>query len=202
MRSQVVATVLASLSFITLEASAQEFSTQKDFVVGIDRIFGVHMEHWDRDNPDAEFDATSIELGWGGRPITPFSIPRVSLDYFVIDHLSIGGSLGFASYSSDADGTDFLLAPRVGYVWPLARWANFWLRGGFTYHSASQPDESGLALTVEPTFVFVPAPQVGLLAGMSLDQDIVGSTEAGGPGDHDQHYRDIALLQFGMLVWF
>jgi hypothetical protein len=190
----------AGLLLVSTPAFAQEFSSRGDFAVGIDRVFGVHLEHWDRDNPDAEFDATSVELGWGGAAFTPFSVPRLAMDYFVIDHLSIGGSLGFASYSGDPDGSSLILAPRVGYVWNLADWAGFWLRGGFSYHSTD--NESGLALTAEPTFVFTPAPHVGLLVGATLDQDVTGSTDAGGPGDRDQHYRDIALLNCGLLVWF
>ncbi|HTM45457.1 MAG TPA: hypothetical protein VL137_10905 [Polyangiaceae bacterium] len=202
MRTFTAALATVGLTLVAAPCFAQEFSNQKDLAVSVDRLFGFHFSHLDRDTPNTDFDASSFQLGWRGRTLTPFEVPRAAIDYFVIDHLSIGGAIGIGSYGGDADGSDFLFAPRVGYVWNLADWAAFWLRGGLTFHTQSQPNEHGFAFTADPTFVLSPAQHVGFLLGFSFDQDLVGKTDAGPGPDQNQHYRDFAIVQAGMLVWF
>ncbi len=64
--------------------------------------------------------------GW-----TPFDTPRLGVDYFVIDGLSIGGHFGLGYYGADNnDGAYVALLPRVGYAFSLSRSIDFWPRGG------------------------------------------------------------------------
>jgi hypothetical protein len=77
-----------------------------------------------------------------------------ALDYFVIDHLSIGGEIGFAHIDSSNDvnvggttrstsnpGIDlFGLQARVGYNIDITRQFSIWPRGGLGFRYVSNPD--------------------------------------------------------------
>lgn len=64
--------------------------------------------------------------GW-----VPFDTPRLGVDYFIIDGLSIGGHLGLGFYGADNnDGAYVALLPRIGYAFSLGNVIDFWPRGG------------------------------------------------------------------------
>src|SRR5690606_34389383 len=119
-------------------------------------IYGGHQGYDpDGPGPDVDIDTTGVEIGIGGGMPHPTTMARVGVDGFLIDHLSLGGSLGFASYGDDADATLFLFNPRVGYFAGLTRHIGFWGRGGFTYYSfTTEPasDRWQLMLTAEALF--------------------------------------------------
>ncbi|MBX3187030.1 MAG: hypothetical protein KF819_08450 [Labilithrix sp.] len=90
------------------------------------------------------------------------TIPRLALDYAVIDHLTIGGSfalgLGLSAsrkvsttpnaggnttvQDSDQPRTTIVgFAPRVGYVIPIGRVFGFWPRLGFALYSVSTSED-------------------------------------------------------------
>jgi hypothetical protein len=175
-------------------AQADVFGKQMDVAFGADRLFGISFAHRrdeDRCGPgnrreDCEHDTTGFGLGWRGRDAqTPFDVPRFAFDIFVIDSLSVGGSVGYASYSTDrdpgpaiagdggdVDRTEWLFSPRVGYVIMFTDNFGFWPRGGITYHSRKDdPDgrrrdrEHGWALTFEAMFVWTPVQHFGFAFG-------------------------------------
>ena len=102
-----------------------------------------------RDSPytdDIDVKGTVFSLLWGAQagasPVVPAIYPRTSFDYFVIDGLSLGGSVGFSTASvkvksggssMEGDHTAVTFAPRVGYAFGLSDTIWFWLRGGPTY---------------------------------------------------------------------
>ncbi len=192
-------------------ASAQTLGKKLDVVFSGDRLFGVTFSREATERigqRDTILDTSRVSFGWGGRSVlSPYEIPRAALDVFVAEQLSIGGSLGFASVSSDrddgkerADYDSFIFAPRVGYIWGLSDVFSFWLRGGISYHSNTGGHENGLGLTVEPTFVLMPAEHFGIVFGPTLDLDFVGGFDAG-PNRVDRHHRTLGLLQVGILGW-
>lgn len=203
-------------------AQAKQFGEQLDLVFSADRLFGITFSRQvdeDRCGPrdnDCVTDWTHFGLGWHGRGYsTPFEIPRLAFDVFVIDSLSIGGAIGWASYDyEDDDDRDFndeysafIFSPRVGYVIMFSDVFGFWPRGGFTYHSAdddedgfSDDDESGFAFTAEAAFVVTPVEHFGFWFGPTLDIDLSGEAEAGND-DWDRRYRTIGLLQVGLFGW-
>ena len=201
-------------------ALAQEFSEQGDAAFSADRLFALHKTTVTRHNPDPapddEDDYTGIGFGWrGGANPSPFDMARLSFDYFVIDHLSIGGSIAYASYDDDDDSVindedwdALLFAPRVGYVWMFADWAGFWLRGGisyynFSYHRGGDPSLDGFALDIEPTFVLSPAEHFAFVLGPYADFTLAGGYEYETGGRRVE--RDVSFasygIQFGLMGW-
>ena len=216
MRKTISALGAAALVLTTGVAFGQDrFASKGTAAFSADRMFGFGVSHVSIDPeapgaPDVDDDVTHFTFAWRGRGSpTPFDVPRLGFDYYIIDGLSLGGSIGYASYSSDEDPglfgeySDFIFAPRIGYTWMFSRVVGFWLRGGLTYHATSvegdDGDESGLAFTAEPTFVFAVTPHFGFTAGVNADFDLVGSRDEG-DFDSDVHYRSIGI-QLGLLGW-
>jgi hypothetical protein len=189
-------------------ASAQELGRKGDVVFSVDRLMGVTGTHVAGDLGPVEYDDdfTSLSFGWRATPDgSPFDVARFAFDYLVIDHLSIGGSLGYASVDADEqnDFSAFLIAPRIGYVHAFGRVVGIWPRGGFTYHSTNVDDafdEKGFALTLECPFTFSPAQHFALHIGPSFDIDMFGSRD-NRLDDGDRTYRAIGL-NGGLLAWF
>jgi hypothetical protein len=229
MRNVLSGMLSVAVVFGASSAWAQEFGSKGTPAISADRLAGFSIDHSKQTNPAPGVDTkvTSNHLGFlwqgGGADSAngvaqPYSIPRLAFDYFVIDRLSIGGALGYASYSVDVETRNtvhtslsaFVFAPRVGYVWNLNGWASFWLRGGFTYHSfstdANAGSEHAIALTVEPTFVLSPSNHWGFVVGPTADFSFSGSREVGnganGHIDRDLSYTSFGILRAGMIGWF
>ncbi len=209
MRHKALALGLAATTFLFAQfasaAGPDEFGRQGTAALFGERLFGIHFSRVKQElgNGDtATIETTGISLGWRGRgSLTPFEVPRVAFDYFVIDSLSVGGALGYASYGDDFDYEEFLLAPRVGYAFMFSDVIGLWLRGGFTYHSLD-PDpggsESGMAFTAEAMFIVAPTPHFGIIFGPTFDIDFTGEDD----DDRDRRYRSFSLLNAGIGGWF
>lgn len=189
-------------------AGAQELGSKGEGVLSADRLMGIssHRISGQLGNNRYSNDWTSISFGWRTPPdSSPFDIPRLAFDYLVIDHLSIGGALGYVSHDGDAnDGSAFLLAPRIGYAYAFGRVVGIWPRGGFTYHSTSIDgvyDERGFALTLECPFTFSPAQHFALHVGPTLDVDLFGDRDPSPITQGDRKYRTFGV-NAGLLGWF
>ncbi|HEU4412624.1 MAG TPA: hypothetical protein VFS43_45695 [Polyangiaceae bacterium] len=206
---------LTMLPTTALAQGPSGFGTQGQFVLGVERLFGLNFYngHYEPDNggPDRNQSRTQFSLLWnnasvGGLPgLNPYAIPRVTFDYAVIDNLTIGGSIGYASVSGedDIDGplddddyetaTLFAFSPRVGYILRFNDIVGMWLRGGVTYYSIGQDDfgtASGFGINLEPGFIFTVAPGFGISATPSLDLPIAGSfNDDAGVDNADGDYR-------------
>jgi hypothetical protein len=95
------------------------------------------------------------------------------LDVFIVDRLSMGGSLGIYAQPGGFAGTGFLLSPRVGYDIPLSKIFTVWPRGGLTF--VKQDELTLLGVSLEPMFVLWPRPNLGVLLGPTLDFEFMGS---------------------------
>jgi hypothetical protein len=223
MKSNVTLGVLGMALSLASAANAQDFAEQGTFMVSVDRAFG--FTHAVRTvDPDAvNIDTTqTIDnigfLGQGDVP-SPFSGPRASFDYFVIDGLNIGGSLVFWSEKGDqevdngpnqdiVDDAGFLIAPRVGYAIMFSRYAGWWPRGGFSFFTRSSDigadvSESGFAFNADLPFVFVPVEHAAIVVGPAFDVSLGATGDlAAGPfsGDYDVQYFDFGIYA-GLGFW-
>lgn len=186
-------------------AAAQEFGRKGDAVFSVDRLMGVTGTKRDLEGAPVTQDYTSISFGWRGGAATPFDVPRLSFDYLPIEHLSIGGSLGYVSVDGEnaGDYEAFIIAPRVGYAYAFGRVVAIWPRGGFTYHTQSPGDvtEKGFALSLECPFTFAPTSHFAFHVGPTFDIDLFGSIQAGNAAKVDLTYRTFGL-NAGLLGWF
>lgn len=209
MKQALSALVLSFGLLVPTLASAQELGTKGDMVFSVDRLMGISGTHIEGELGPVDYDddITSLSLSWRASPdYSPFDTARLAFDYLVIDHLSIGGSLGYASYDYDQqnDGSTFIISPRVGYVYAFGKVVGIWPRGGFTYHSTSVDtlfDEKGFALSLECPFTFSPAEHFAFHIGPSFDVDMFGSRDPSPINKGDRTYRSVAL-NGGILGWF
>jgi len=190
-------------------AAAQELGRKGDAVFSAERLMGITGTHVSGESGGRDYDEdrTSLSFAWRGSPSSsPFDVPRLAFDYFAIDHLSIGGSLGYSSTAPDegGDASAFLLAARVGYVYAFGRVVGIWPRGGFSYHSLNIDngfDENGFGLTLECPFTFSPAAHWAFSVGPSFDVDLFGERDPSPVSAEDRKYRMFGL-QAGVLGWF
>jgi hypothetical protein len=158
---------------------------------------------------------------------TVFSIPRMGADFFVIDHLTVGGDLLFwTTLSKSTDDTIggttrstnnpkqtlFGLAPRAGWYFGFNDNIGFWPRAGFSFFEAwvggSDNSTTQWAIDVEPLFVLSPARHFAFSAGPVVGIPLTGSastTLRNGPvqttvsNDTTQFYVGLTA---GLLGWF
>lgn len=157
----------ASLGFVD-DAAAVQPIRQGTLTVAAERLTGLGLTF---NNGNAEF-GTGILIG---SPL-PMQFPRIGVDYFVIDGLSIGGTLGLSYYTA---GEQFQAAvlPRVGYAFSLSQQIDFWPRGGIGFMGWDNgggpffPGGGGVSgvLFLEGTFVWNVLPNAGIEFGPTLD---------------------------------
>jgi hypothetical protein len=172
--------VFAALIFAARGASAQAvgaaFGQKGQVAISAERLLGVYVLNTEAEpsgtntfdvpgggpNVDVgvarnrESDSTTFVLLGSNTAVGPAAIPRLAVDFFVIDRLSIGGSLLYWTDSSESDttGSDtppgeapqpanrehsettvntFGIAPRVGYAYMFSPTFGIWPRGGISW---------------------------------------------------------------------
>jgi hypothetical protein len=155
----------------------------------------------------------------------PWNLPRIGIDGFVVDGLSIGGTV-FVSHravstdSSVAAGglvitgggngsvTDFLIAPRVGYAAMFTDSVGMWPRAGVSYfHESISPDNGNdaslhfVSFELEAPFIFALTNGFALTAGPTLGIAIDGSYgQDNSPVDVTEKYTSFGLGA-GFMGW-
>jgi hypothetical protein len=186
-------------STLARPAAAQAFGNKGDITFAAERLMGLYFY-------DEGVGETNIGLAMApfGAPIAPsfYQVPRLGVDYFIIDNLSIGGSLGFGDMSVHdqtlANGvrtnggtvSGAFINPRVGYALEFNRTFGFWPRGGFTYRNFGGDEE--FALTLEAMFYAAPVEHFAIILGPLMDLGIAGS------GDEAKNF---ALFSGGLVGW-
>jgi hypothetical protein len=174
--------VLASVTAFAAPSFAQ-FGARAKVSFAADRLMGIYI---------LRGEARDTTFGIGGpAAFHPYMLPRLGLDFFVIDHLSIGGSLWW--YSRD-DNSNFLFSPRVGYAIDFSRSFGFWPRGGLTFRSndVGPFDDDEFALTFEAMFYGAPAEHFAFIFGPVFDIGIAGD---------GNEASNVGILTFGILGW-
>jgi len=119
---------------------------------------------------ESKSSTTTVAL-FGHDPASPTEIPRLALDYFVVDGFSMGGSFSFmrnaieieskqttsvggsSQSSSNGEGRvtqqAFVFHPRLGYAVAFNEYVGIWPRAGFSYthierREAAFPTEPGV----------------------------------------------------------
>jgi hypothetical protein len=149
-----------------------------------------------------------------------FSVPRLALDAFVTQGLSVGGAVGvgYTKESASQAGvtagdltfTGFTIDPRIGYlvrispgfaVWPRVGVSLFYLslsssaQGGGTATSTS---ETLLAATLEVPFAVTVVPRVVFLFGPTADISVYGKATTNPGGGATSTSTDLSELEIGV----
>jgi hypothetical protein len=100
-----------------------------------------------------------------------------ALDYFVIDHLSVGGLVKFELQSGGNDqATSFGVGPRVGYNIPIVDVLSFWpdlfLRFDTTSRNNNNGSDTAFTMGVFGPVLFHPVPHFFLGLGPILSTEV------------------------------
>lgn len=215
-------TMASGASAATASADMNGMAERGHLYISAERMFGVSWTKYSTERTETVGGAsvtttssssnTTIGLLWNNNTSSTgvpsvYLVPRVGVDFTVIDGLTVGGSIGYfhtsGSYDSErksgsvtqttsgdtATVSGFLFAPRVGYILPLGGSIGLWLRGGLSYYSVSAKDPpatngdeetnslSGLSLNLDPQFVVTPVEHFFFTAGLSADVPLTGNYE-------------------------
>jgi hypothetical protein len=223
----VVRLVLSAAALVTAPAAAHAALGESTGVtISAERLFGYAHTKAELGSGNNKFSGTRSDFAvFMASPASPYSVPRLGLDVFIGNGLTVGGNFGFVIGSTsgaytynvgaaslmtttDADQTTFVLAPRAGYDLALNDKLHLWGRGGITYFHTSNDGNTklttnGMALTLEPTFVFMAASNVGFTLGLTFDLPFSGETKQEQANNttisRDSSYRQIGLL-FGLVL--
>jgi hypothetical protein len=203
LRAIVPVLMFAALAAGSGRASAQELNTPGNLVFGAERLFGFYLDKqsFDAGNIEGDEDTTGVGLGLSfTNPGAVLSFPRVGVDYFIDEHLTLGGNFGLASLNvEDNDNLAFLITGRVGYALRLTHAISFWPRGGLTFgmiNGEGNDDRSVFGLTLEGMFTIAPSDGWAILAGPLLDLGFIG-----GAGDDVDHSEILFGIMFGLAGW-
>jgi hypothetical protein len=185
-------------------ASAQELGTKGNLAFAAERLFGFYLDKqsFEAGNVDFNEDTTGVGIGWTLTNETALlSLPRLGIDYFIDEHLTVGGSFGLASLSvENRDALGILLAGRVGYALRLTHEISFWPRGGLTFATLNVDGDAGdrtvFGLTIEGMFTLAPSEGWAFLAGPLLDLGFIGSA-----GDDVDHSEILFGIMLGLTGW-
>ncbi len=198
---------------------------EQQITFGVDRVMGIAFDRLkytdDSGSTDVDITQKSTTVALFGNNGGTMMMPRLALDFFVVESVSVGGSLVYISRTTEqendpggsADGpttTTFAIAPRVGYAMAFDETFSLWPRAGITYFSSKEETPgtagsgstttttSGLDLTVEVPLGISPIENFAILVGPYLDYGLSGSqkteTSAG-----DTEY-DGTLTSYGLTV--
>jgi hypothetical protein len=190
--------------------SAEELGAKGNFTFAAERLFGFYIDKQSVSNNGVtvDTDATDFSLGWNHSP-SGLTLPRLGVDYFITDHVTLGGTLGVYSvttdrgapgFSASGDETGVFFGARAGYALRISHAVSFWPRGGFTYFTINNhrptADEHLLALTLEGMFTLAPSENWAILVGPAVDLGLTGRTNG-----NDLSEQSFGILA-GLVGWF
>jgi hypothetical protein len=196
-----IALWLLGLGATASEARAQELGREGNLVFGAERLFGLYFDHQSIDTGVLEYerDGTLFGIGWQD-PLSALATPRLGVDYFIDEHLTVGGNFGvFTRSVNDDDETGILVAARVGYALRLSSAIAFWPRAGITFatiNADGNADSSVVALSLEGMFSIAPSDSWSFMLGPVLDLGFAGE-------ENDADYSEILFgIMIGLAGWF
>ena len=224
---------LATVVILATGEAFADIGEQGQLAVGAERLTGFTHSSESSESDAGKTSTTYNTFSLLGMPlagfVTSYSIPRIGVDYFATDGLSVGGSLmfmrvGFSTEYEPAMGPSmesgsstnvWLFSPRVGYAYMFTDSIGIWPRGGLTYLRTSSSDDdddsgsttSAWALSIEAPFLFAAAENIAFTAGPTIDLGLSYSgenTDADGNTveDEDTNPPHEFGLQAGITVFF
>lgn len=135
------AAAFAAISFSAAEAQAIEPIEQGTLAVSAERFVSSNLEFYPG-GPNWHNQALGAPTG------STFGGPRLGVDYFIIDGLSLGATAASGFYVPDNgdSGGYFSLIPRVGYAFRLGGVIDFWPRIGLGFVVQNGPDTGVIEL--------------------------------------------------------
>ena len=211
-------------------SSLDNLGEEAQMVFGVDRVMGLSFDRMTTEPTGSTRTSkdTTFSLFGNGAGVTSF--PRLAFDYFVMEGLSIGGSLVYWQRSGETEiepdsGSSttndnptrslFAIAPRVGYAIPFDETFSFWPRAGVTYYNQKIEQEKTTAagdkttssvstsawdLTLEGMFGISPMSHFAILIGPYLDLGLTGNTENDPGAGSDTVETDTTITSFGLAV--
>lgn len=211
-----------SPSMPTRSSGLDNLGEEMQFVFGVDGVMGIDVIRDKTETDDGSGGTaesidkqTNVHLFGGGAA----GLPRLALDYFVIEGLSLGGSFVFMNQSLSGETTaggvsqstdigtlqTLFVHPRVGYAIPFDETFSFWPRAGLAFMSQSfKSDIDAIAdttststnLTLEAMFGISPMSHFAILVGPYAYFGLGGSveTDPGGGAPSTEVDRNLRLI--------
>ncbi len=210
--------------------SIDNLGEEMQFVFGVDGVMGVDII---RDKTERSAGGQTVETTQKSSQISLFGggaavLPRLALDYFVTEGISVGGSFIFISRSGEIEtsgggqsqtqdgGSQQLLAihPRVGYAFPFDETFSIWPRLGFLYTSTANtpgdpvgggtagPDTTDTAtdVTLEAMVGISPFSHFAILVGPYLYLGLGGKDESPAATGNGVDEDDRTLTLYGLTT--
>jgi hypothetical protein len=181
---KIMTSAALGLALFHAESAWAQLGARAKVTFAADRLMGIYI--FNEGGRDTTF-------GLGGPPAgsRPYELPRFAFDFFVVDHLSLGGAFVWASHDGDSH---LLVSPRVGYAADFSHSFGIWPRGGLTYRNddLEHGNNDEVALTIEAMFYGAPAEHFAFIFGPAFDIGLAGDGPAA---------RNFGLITFGVLGW-
>ena len=194
------ATLFGLAGTANAQGYAAPFGSKGHVTFAAERLFGFHWvkNTWeDEVGRDFSDSGTAAGIGWLFAKSLQFNQPRLGVDFFIIDDLSLGGAVGFFSVSGDGQNDDgFLFSPRVGFNVAISQAVKFWPKVGLTFISVN--DAQAFGVGGEANFAFFPAQSWAFLLTPSVDLAPFGSLDNGNGPDRDFGAYSVGL-SFGIM---
>jgi len=238
-RAWLFAMTVGSLAGNAIAQPIENIGNAGQIVFGAERVTGVF--HDELTIQDEQTDPTtgatitvesktkSTTIGVFGLSSTPLlflnsaaSMPRLALDFFPTDGISVGGSFVFLTRSGvteqENDPTDddqptistLLVNPRVGYAYAFDETFGIWPRLGFIYERNWASQDSGTAevttslqlmsISLDVPFFISPMKHFAILIGPYLEFGVAGNThtERDPAGPTTTPDNDAKVISFGL----
>lgn len=209
MQKRILGLMLGTMMIASsMDAAATPFAEKGAFVIGGEQLAGFGVSKLEF--AEGDVSSTYVSLLGNNSGLTPFDMPRLAFDFFVIDRLSIGGTVTYAretlevttgSVSMEQPSVStFVFSPRVGFGTRITDRLGFWVRGGITYFRGDQEigntdtDWSGINLNIDPAVLVFLSDAVALGVGPTLNVPLDGSIEAGSSS------TDAKMSMYGVAV--
>lgn len=163
--------------------------------VSVERLFGV--SHTSQSQGNASFTSVSV-VGSSGYSLgfTPYSIPRLAIDGFLTDGLSLGVGANFANLSSSSESSTITVigfSPRMGYAIEVSSGFTFWPRTGISYISIDTGTTAyQLAATLEAQCV-ITGPHLGFMLAPIADIGLAAT--------RNNKFTQLGV-ETGLIGWF
>jgi hypothetical protein len=203
----------------SIEEHNREFLGKGSLIIGAERVFGFSSSTLKPKDTDA-IKTTQWGILWGAGATNVFQIPRMAIDYVAFDQVTFGGSFGLAHTSTTTPArdmgtvtipestngqTNWIFAPRAGYIFGGKGVLSLWVRAGFSVWSMpvmGMDSTWGTALNFEPEIIISPWKHVGVYLGGVVDFGLFGkATPVAGADSASYNVTNFGATG-GLRAWF